>query len=273
MKKIDYLLSQEETLKRLYLDEHKTTREIGEFFGVSKHPIETALRYLNIKRRHTRTKGFKPTKETLERLILIEHRSYDELAMMFNCDKTAIPYWLKEYGIYQPKDSWTSRNAKRHIAEPTKQEFEALYIDQELSLDQIGKLHGATRVWAESRIRAFGIPIRPGGWKHKVFVAKDGHRVKSTYEKRVDDWLYEHGVLHEYEPLAPFNHKCHADFRVGDTYIEIWGVTDNEIYKERQAYKIEQYEILGINLISINHWDFASHRNELWKRKLRVFLR
>lgn len=260
-------MSQAETLKRLYYDERKTTREIGAIFGVSKHPVEDALRYLNIERRHTRTKGEKPTKEQLEQLIFVEHKSYDEIAEQFKCDKTAIPYWLKEYGIYK------TQVGHRQRTEPTKQELEALYIDQELSLDQIGKLYGATREWTERRLKGFNIPIRPGGWKHKIFVAKDGHRVKSTYEKRVDDWLYEHGILHEYEPLAPFNQKCHADFRIGDTYIEIWGVTDNEVYKERQAYKIEQYTTHNIPLISINYWDFDKSRNRLWERKLEQFLR
>lgn len=266
------LMAQADTLKRLYSDERKTTIEIGKIFGCSQHPVQVALRRLGIKR-NPQTKGTKPTKEQLEQWVLVENRTYADIAQELNCDPSAIGHWLKGYGIYQSRTVWTGRNAKRQIVEPTKKEFEALYIDQELSLEQIGQLYGATRIWAVNRMKSFGIPIRPGGWGHKVFVAKDGHKVKSVYEKRVDDWLYEHGILHEYEPLTPFNNRSHADFRVGDTYIEIWGVADNEIYKERQAYKLEQYTTRNIPLISINFWDFDKTRNRLWERKLEVFLR
>lgn len=55
-------------------------------------------------------------------------------------------------------------------------------------------------------------------------VAKDGHLCDSIAEKLIDDWLTEHAIPHDRK--VPYPDKKHtADFRVGKTLIEFFGLT------------------------------------------------
>jgi len=55
-------------------------------------------------------------------------------------------------------------------------------------------------------------------------IAKDGHRVKSNNAVLVDNWLYEHDVIHSCESIIP-ELKVEADFYLKDSecFMEVWG--------------------------------------------------
>lgn len=99
----------------------------------------------------------------------------------------------------------------------------------------------------------------------KPGVAKDGHKVRSGLEMAVDDWLFEHGIQHELEPHCPWDKSPHprrADFKVGDVYIEVWGLAGKTKYDKRRAQKVAKYAEHGIKLIEILpahvlHGDFS----------------
>lgn len=268
MNKTEYVVSQSKKLSSLYLVEKKTTREIGKFFGVSKHIIENAMKIIGIEARKTKTKGIKPTREFLENAIFKENKPLSDISKELHCDPGAIKWWAREYGINIPKlNSWTQRNNQRGYSMPPKGVLENLY-KQGWGLENIGIKFGVSRQAIVSAFNFYNIPIRISGWKHNLIICKDGHKVKSTYEQRVDDWLYENNIEHKYEPKLPFDNRGHADFLVKDIYIEIFGVIDSPKYNKRKEKKIELYKIHNCDLIIINHWDFDSHRNNSWQRKL-----
>jgi predicted DNA-binding protein YlxM (UPF0122 family) len=272
MNKRDFLIQNAEELHRLYYDEGLTTRQIGKKFGMSKHPVEDAMRSLGFACREERTKGTKPTKEFLQKAVFEDHRSLKDVARELNCDYGSIKYWAHGYGIEIPKlSTWAQRNAQRGYERPDKETLESLYILEGCSAHVIAQELGVSKQAIKDALQEYGIPVRHSGWT-KMVKCQHGHKVRSIYEQRIDDWLYAHNLDHTYEPITPFNKKSHADFLCKGEYIEIFGVTDSDWYDRRKAYKIEQYKSLGIPLIVINFWDFGKERNRLWERKLNHLL-
>lgn len=55
-------------------------------------------------------------------------------------------------------------------------------------------------------------------------LANDGHSCSSIAEKLIDNWLAEHGILHERNVFYP-DRKHTADFLVNGTFIEFFGLS------------------------------------------------
>jgi hypothetical protein len=88
------------------------------------------------------------------------------------------------------------------------------------------------------------------------FLCEDGHRVRSTHEKIIDDWLYKHRVPHAYEPILAIPGLLVPDFTVhrlnGDpVYIEYWGITDGSFYRQRRQHKSKLYADYRLPLIEL----------------------
>jgi len=57
----------------------------------------------------------------------------------------------------------------------------------------------------------------------KKYYANDGHKCDSLSEKIIDDWLTSRKILHERS--VPFSNTKHtADFKIGDIFIEFFGL-------------------------------------------------
>jgi hypothetical protein len=69
-------------------------------------------------------------------------------------------------------------------------------------------------------------------------LAVDGHLCRSLGEKRIDDLLYESGVVHEREPQYP-GHRFRGDFLIGDLIVEYLGMSGDARYDEKQRAKRE----------------------------------
>jgi hypothetical protein len=101
---------------------------------------------------------------------------------------------------------------------------------------------------------------------------KDGRFVKSRIEKEVDDFLFSNGIPHELYPTVPHS-RYKADFKVGDVFIEVWGLKGMKDYDEEIERKKEHYRKYSIKVISIEPGDdIASRLGELVPRKKRVNL-
>jgi len=59
----------------------------------------------------------------------------------------------------------------------------------------------------------------------KKFTANDGHICDSLSEKIVDDWLYARNIKHEVHIKYPWKNGMSADFKVGEYWIELFGLT------------------------------------------------
>ncbi len=179
------------------------------------------------------------------------------------CKRCGAPTkWLS----YAPRQYCSPRCANATLKwEPMEAELHYLYLERRLSMKSIGRLFGSGPDAIKARLVKYDIPIRAPGWRGRLFACKDGHKVRSTYEQKVDDWLYVHDLPHEYEPPLPFKDTRLADFYVLDYYIEVWGVR-KQWYKERKNDKLKDYKAYGLKLLSLHEWDFD--RRAAYKRKL-----
>lgn len=81
-------------------------------------------------------------------------------------------------------------------------------------------------------------------------LANDGHECLSVGEKTIDDWLYLNEIPHEKEPIYPGG-NLRADWKVGDFFIEYWGLKGNEEYDKKILIKREIAKEYCIPLIEI----------------------
>lgn len=88
----------------------------------------------------------------------------------------------------------------------------------------------------------------------RFYQAEDGHEVRSKAELKIDNWLYEHGIEHVYEPQIP-NTKYYSDFYLSDydVYIEYWGLFesgdpeyDGRTWKKTKLYRKKKLKFLGL---------------------------
>ena len=89
--------------------------------------------------------------------------------------------------------------------------------------------------------------------------ATDGHLLDSRAEWMIDEWLNRNGIPHEADVPLPFlvhARPARCDFYLPEqnVYIEFWGL-DTPEYLERKAYKIRQYEALGLRRIDLGDRD------------------
>ena len=102
-----------------------------------------------------------------------------------------------------------------------------------------------------SAIIASGFKPNPVKFANK-YIAKDGHKCDSMAEKIIDDWLFMRKVKHKTK--IPYNyHRMTADFKIGDIYIEFFGLCGEiksydrlikrkeEFYKEKNLKVIKNY--------------------------------
>ena len=88
-------------------------------------------------------------------------------------------------------------------------------------------------------------------------LAKDGHVCHSLDEQRIDDWLNDHDLKHEREPIYPHHPELNptglrrGDWKVNDTFIEYFGLVGDKDYEKKMDEKILLAEHSKINLIDI----------------------
>ncbi|MDO9155128.1 MAG: hypothetical protein Q7U47_15700 [Paludibacter sp.] len=85
----------------------------------------------------------------------------------------------------------------------------------------------------------------------------DGHLCNSLAEKQIDDWLFEHNILHEKEPMYPkhilynISGKRRGDWKVKNIFIEYFGLIGDKQYEQKLMDKQMLACDLGISLIEI----------------------
>lgn len=98
----------------------------------------------------------------------------------------------------------------------------------------------------------------------KKFIAKDRHKLDSEYEKRVDDCLYEKGIMHTiHEKVPGSGYIC--DFKVCDVFVEIWGVETREYLIEKKKKK-QFYNKKGLKLVNFEKKDL----DRKWKIRKKI---
>lgn len=251
----------EERLSRLYLEERLTTREIANRLGVCKRTVDSRLKAAGIQARPNgrglANRGIEPpSKETLERLVNVEHRSYSEIGPMFGVDASAIHHWLRKHSIERKR--------------PTPEEIRSLY-ESGMSPAKIGAKWRMSGGGITQFMRRHGIPRRRRGFCGTTqFRAKDGTKMGSSYEVEVANWLTDRSIPFIYEPSLPFSSTMKADFLVAGIFVEIWGVKHSAVYEERKERKREGYKAWRLPLVQFGPRNFSPCGRELLEKKLAV---
>ncbi len=126
----------------------------------------------------------------------------------------------------------------KHNRVPLKREF----IHEKVTR----KLFGS---WNKA-ITAAGYKPNPVKFAEKC-IANDGHKCDSLAEKIIDDWLFDRKIPHQTK--VPYNkNNMTADFKIGDTYIEFFGLKgelekyDNLVAKKEQLFKKNNLRVIKI---------------------------
>jgi len=257
-----------DVLERLYHQDALTSAQIALMFSVSDTTVQKWLRSYDLPLRPAgnglAARGISmPSAEQLYDLIHVQNKSYREIAEMFGVDQSAVPYWLDDYGIERSK-SWH----EIHNNPQSVNAMRSLY-DAGLSLNEIAARYGVSATPLVRLFKEHDIQLRKDGWQGgKRFLTKSETPVRSTYELKVADWLFDHGVSYIYEPPLPFSAVWRADFLANGWFIEIWGVLNSKTYKDRKQQKIAQYAACKVPLIEISAHHFNKANNGLWERRL-----
>lgn len=88
--------------------------------------------------------------------------------------------------------------------------------------------------------------------------SRDGHLCLSLREKAVCDFLHQHGIAHDREPLYPSdpdynpNGLRRADWLLGDgTLVELWGLPKDPVYAAKMVQKRQLADRHGLSLVEL----------------------
>jgi transposase len=263
-------------LRIWYVNEHQSSKQIAQRCGVSYGTIGRWLRDAGVPLRRSgrgieARGGTAPGADDLRRLVWKEHLPYRQIAEIYGCDTSAVRHWLIKHGIPRPT-TWETIRKGNMVNLPTADELIDRYAAGE-SLKAIAKDYPVSWLTVRDLARGYGIEMRPPGWYlGPALICADGHQVRSAYEMRVDDWLTVHGLDHHNEPPMPFVSNWRADFLVGDTYIEVWGVTGRPAYDRKKEAKVAAFQKHKVRLLELPHWIFASKNAEVFDRRMAQLL-
>jgi len=143
-----------------------------------------------------------------------------------------------------------------------------MYIEQELTSREIGEVIQRDKKVVIDYLRYYEIKVRPDGFKNRERIkCKDGHMVRSYYERAFDNYLYKEGIEHEYDYRLPFEKRSMCDFKVQDVYIEIWGMMSWEKYRDGRNRKLKLYQENNCKLLEIFPEDFKDLKIKLEELK------
>lgn len=117
--------------------------------------------------------------------------------------------------------------------------------------------------------------------KEKIKKAQDGHFVKSEFEIKVDDILYNNNIVHAYnikvDEITERTVMCDWFIPIltdKGIYIELWGVKGDEKYNKNKREKIELYKKHNLKLIEIEYDELKNNTQRLKssiKSKINIF--
>ncbi len=145
---------------------------------------------------------------------------------------------------------------------PDKEELIHYYVEKSYSLEDIAEIYKSNPSTVSDWLKHHGIQARKSLYGRKErLICKDGHKVRSSYEKRVCNWLSKHSIFHKYEPcyLTEDGKKIEVmpDFLIVSPdyekfcFIEIWGLSgvkkyDEKIIRKRKWYQTRNWRLLEI---------------------------
>jgi transposase len=141
-----------ETLKRLYVVEQKSLREIAKMFGRSYAFVHHRCKKYRMELRLQGRRVVGLNKSVLQRLCVREGKSAKKIAEMFSCSPITVRNRCREYDIALKKKARLSRTV-----------LQQLYVKNGKTIREIAKILGCSREKVRLGCKQFGIPLRPVG--------------------------------------------------------------------------------------------------------------
>lgn len=247
-----------------YVIQRKTSKDIGGIIGVSSSTIRTWLNNAEIPLRvGYGALGYtfeKPARKELEKMYIEERKSASEIAKIVGVANTTVIRWLKKenIAIRSSSEAVFARFGK-NIEKPSKEQLEKWYIDEMKTTVEIGDIVGVPFTTVRNWLSRYKIQKRKSKYGMKYYVnCIDGHKVKSSYERTVDNWLFDKGIPHDYNGLLSERNKYRYDFKVDGWFVEIWGLKDVDFYDKKMDSKTRYYDAHKFKRIDIFPDDIAS---------------
>lgn len=140
-------------LYNLYIEQNLSVREIADQLNISTNKVEylicqkhkirkpKSLIRTNVERNRYRSNKWNISKEFLEELYLDKNLNQKEIANQLNVKRSVVKSLLASYKITKSSELISQKTRKFSIS---KQEFETLYIEKNLSVNQMCTLLGCS---------------------------------------------------------------------------------------------------------------------------------
>ena len=237
----------EEKLRNLYWGEKLSQSKIADRLGYKQATIGNYLREYGIE---TRGPGGvqEPNfdREEFERLYIDEGLGIKSVSEELGVGRNTLIRWRNQWDI----KAHNTGNKKREKVDDAK--IVRLYVKEGLSQAEIAEEIDVdvNQTTISSWLDDLKTNTRnKAGWGQLIETDR-GEVVKSALEKRVADWFYEKNIDYEYEPNIDGTRYV-PDFQVGDRLVEVWGIRQLDQYDRRREEKINTYESLGFEVISV----------------------
>ena len=140
-----------ELLETLY--KTKTIREIAEMYNTNEGYISKLFSKFKINKIKKSDRN-KPTYEELYDIYIIKDYTYNKTVEYFKCPFNQLTIWLKEYNIIKKYEN------KKDIVQKNIIDIKNDYIDNKLTMDEIGKKYNISRqhlgnILKENNIKSF----------------------------------------------------------------------------------------------------------------------
>lgn len=171
----------------------------------------------------------------------------------------------QRHSIYCSQDcsALDRRKSHNHFKNKTLNGIK-LFVDQHDRIPtkrEVHDLHSSAKrafgTWNKAIVAA-GFEPNPVMFS-KRFMANDGHWCDSLSEKILDDWLFSRNIFHQINYPYPGKRKLTVDFKIGDYWIELFGLTGQlKKYDQQKQEKLEIAKKFHLKLIPIHLSDIFS---------------
>jgi hypothetical protein len=119
---------------------------------------------------------------------------------------------------------------------------------------------GLFEVGFDDARKVYGEPGLPWEKPPEGKFCKDGHKVHSADERVIDDWLHANGIPHQREPKLK---GMRPDWRVGNVFVEYWGLAGQQGYEARREQKLALYKKRRYKLVELFPEDMTNLERKL----------
>ena len=269
---------------RNLVDSGMSGAEIGRELGYTGTTIYKWAKkqglYEKLKENGKEKQGGVISKKNLEKSkdLISKGETAVSIAGILGVSNNTIKNWARRLGKEWVDKLKANGNRAKSNPKVTEEMVEEMIVlsEQGLGVDLIGKklgLHGTTvrnhlikNLGEDGYAKMHNIKKYTTYWSGRYYKNSRGDILQSSLEELVADILYERGVEYTtHKVLILRGKRFFPDFYLPkhNLYIEVFGMSDLDFYREKMALKIKEYEENGVNCIYLYKEDFKCIQDKL----------